>query len=119
MSFIGMDPFTGKELPNEQAHVAQSIRDILTTPLGSRVMRRDYGCNLFYYIDQPFNAVFQAKMQAAIAAALRRWEPRIRFHRVTVAHAKPTQGRFELALEGYWIINNELFQLKNLSLQLT
>ena len=31
--------------------LAQSIADIITTPLGSRTMRRDYGCLLFELLD--------------------------------------------------------------------
>jgi len=36
----GIDASTGKALGGI-AHVRQSVRDILTTPLGTRVMRRD------------------------------------------------------------------------------
>ena len=42
----GMDRETGKSLSGIE-HLRQSIRDILTTPIGSRVMRRDYGSRLF------------------------------------------------------------------------
>lgn len=38
----GMSRETGKAL-DEAAHISQSIRDILTTPVGSRLMRRTYG----------------------------------------------------------------------------
>ena len=41
----GMDASTGQPLTGS-AHLVQSIRDILTTPIGSRVMRRDYGSRL-------------------------------------------------------------------------
>ena len=59
------------------AHLAQSIGDILTTPLGSRVMRRDYGSMLFDLIDQPLNAITRTLLYAATAIALRQ-EPRFR-----------------------------------------
>jgi hypothetical protein len=35
-------------------HLKQSIIDILTTPIGSRVMRRDYGSRLFELVDIHF-----------------------------------------------------------------
>nr|VFK47168.1 MAG: hypothetical protein BECKTC1821D_GA0114238_104214 [Candidatus Kentron sp. TC] len=38
----GMSAFTGKHF-SDIAHLRQSITDILTTPIGSRVMRREYG----------------------------------------------------------------------------
>ena len=36
-------------------HIAQSITDILTTRIGTRVMRREYGSLLPELVDQPFN----------------------------------------------------------------
>ena len=36
-------------------HIGQSISDILTTRLGTRVMRREYGSLLPELVDQPFN----------------------------------------------------------------
>jgi hypothetical protein len=48
----GMSRTTGKYL-DDLEHLKQSIVDILTTPIGSRIMRCEYGFNLFYSIDQP------------------------------------------------------------------
>ena len=39
----------------EIEHIKQSIQDILLTPIGSRVMRREYGSLLFQLIDSPTN----------------------------------------------------------------
>lgn len=64
------------------AHLRQSIADILTTPIGSRVMRRDYGSLLPELIDQPFNDATRLRCYAAIVTALLRWEPRLRMTRV-------------------------------------
>lgn len=63
-------------------HLRQSIADILTTPIGSRVMRRDYGSQLPDLIDWPTNAATRLQAYAATAMALIRWEPRIRLTRV-------------------------------------
>lgn len=80
----GMNAATGAAIEAD-AHLAQSIVDILTTPIGSRVMRRDYGSLLFELIDGPFNLAHQVKLFAATALALLRWEPRVRLTRVAVA----------------------------------
>lgn len=95
---IGMDRETGRRIEGTE-HLAQSIADILSTPVGSRVRRRDYGSLLFQLIDAPFNALTRLQMFAATALALGRWEPRIRLTKVDVAQAAP--GRVEIALEGY------------------
>ncbi|MGD7246543.1 GPW/gp25 family protein, partial [Ralstonia pseudosolanacearum] len=50
----GMNSSTGRAIA-DRPHLAQSIGDILTTPIGSRVMRRDYGSEVPDLIDQPLN----------------------------------------------------------------
>lgn len=78
---IGINSQTGKALSGI-AHLRQSVLDILTTPLGSRVMRREYGSRLFELIDAPLNATTIADLYAATAEALMIWEPRIAVERV-------------------------------------
>jgi len=72
-------------------HLQQSVADILTTPIGSRAMRRDYGCLAFALLDQPDNAATQIRSIASGAAALMRWEPRLQAARLqpTRDPAKP------------------------------
>mgnify|MGYP006175739793 CR=1 FL=1 len=65
-------------------HIAQSITDILTTRIGTRVMRREYGSQLPDLIDWPHNAATRLQAYAATAMALMRWEPRIRVIEVQV-----------------------------------
>ncbi|MGF7149428.1 hypothetical protein FHS96_003079 [Sphingomonas zeicaulis] len=93
----GMNAATGAALDGIE-HLVQSIRDILTTPIGTRVMRRDYGSLLFELIDAPFNAATRLRMYAATAIALKRWEPRLRLTRVAVDQVAP--GQIKLTLEG-------------------
>ena len=79
----GMNRFDGRGL-SESQHISQSIQDILTTPLGSRVMRRDYGSVIFELIDQPQSAAVKLQIMAAAVIALTRWEPRIRITEIEV-----------------------------------
>lgn len=74
---LGMNAVTGQTLDG-LAHIRQSVRDILTTPLGSRVMRRDYGSLLPELIDQPLVGATLLKALAAATMALIRCEPRLR-----------------------------------------
>ena len=76
-----MNRDTGRAI-EEADHIRQSIRDILTTPIGSRVMRRDYGSLLPELIDQPLNGATLLKAYAATVLALLKWEPRLRITRV-------------------------------------
>ncbi|VVT07328.1 GPW/gp25 family protein [Erythrobacter sp. EC-HK427] len=94
----GTSRTTGRALSGE-AHLAQSIGDILSTPLGSRVMRRDYGSLLFELIDRPINAALRMLLHAATAIALSRWEPRIQLTRVNLL-GEPASGKLTLRIEG-------------------
>lgn len=80
-SLTGMDRETGKALSGD-AHLAQSIADIISTPLGTRPMRRDYGCLLPELLDRPLNRATRLLASVAIAMALARWEPRITVRKV-------------------------------------
>ncbi|MHC9012586.1 GPW/gp25 family protein [Stenotrophomonas rhizophila] len=80
---IGMDVITGG-VAEGTAHLVQSIRDVLTTPIGSRIQRRDYGSLLPELIDQPFNDHTRLQLFGATATALMRWEPRIRLSRISL-----------------------------------
>ena len=95
---IGMDRVTGKRLEGD-AHLVQSIGDILSTPLGTRLARRDYGSLLFELIDAPFNAATRLRLYAATAIALARWEPRIRLSRVAIT-AGDSIGEAVIQIEG-------------------
>ena len=79
--------------------VLQSIAVILTTPLGSRVMRRDFGSELPFLIGRPMVSEVQLAVFAATAQALARWEPRFRLTGVQVLEATP-RGTFGLLLRG-------------------
>jgi phage baseplate assembly protein W len=92
----GMSRFSGRALGGD-SHLLQSIADILTTPVGSRVMRRDYGSLLFELIDQPDNARTRLRLFAAIAIALGKWEPRLTITRIAVTLLAP--GALEVSLE--------------------
>ena len=94
---IGMNKSTGKRIEGE-AHIVQSIADILTTPLGSRVMRRDYGSRLFELIDAPLTDGSRLLWIAATAAAIRKWEPRVALEKVSLAIA--AAGQVTLTLVG-------------------
>lgn len=93
-----MNIHTGAAIEGE-AHLRQSIADILTTPIGTRVMRRDYGSLLPELIDAPFNGSTRLKLYGAIATALSRWEPRIRLTRIALTLGTEP-GTFTLDLEG-------------------
>lgn len=95
----GMDRHTGKPLSGTD-HLGQSIGDILTTPIGTRPMRRDYGSMLFELIDQPMNGATRLLIYAASALALARWEPRLSLKRLSLDFSSGAEGKGVLTIEG-------------------
>jgi phage baseplate assembly protein W len=104
----GMCKNTGKLL-GELAHLKQSIVDILTTPVGSRIMRRAYGSRLFELIDRPINDRLKVQIYSATAEALSKWEPRFRCSKVLLEAAEG--GRIALLLEGEYLPNAQKIRL--------
>ncbi|MDO4427148.1 MAG: GPW/gp25 family protein [Moraxella sp.] len=67
------------------AHISQSIRDILTTPIGSRLLRRQYGSLLPFLIDSPMTPAIRLRLMNAIATAVIKWEPRVQVRHVALS----------------------------------
>ena len=64
--------------------VAQSIRIILETEPGERVMRPDFGCGLRRYLMAPNSVATRSLIQRDVQRALSVWEPRIELTAVQV-----------------------------------
>jgi phage baseplate assembly protein W len=62
--------------------IRQSIRIILSTAKGERVMRPDFGCGLQELVFAVNNATTQGLAESEVEEALIRWEPRIKLERV-------------------------------------
>lgn len=113
----GMDRTTGAPLEGD-AHLAQSIGDILMTPIGTRVMLRDYGSLLFELLDRPLNAATRLMLYAATAMALTKWEPRLTLTRVNLSSVG-ADGHVTLDIEGYRNDGLSRAALTRLSIPLT
>ena len=110
---MGMQAQTGRPLDGIE-HLRQSVRDILVTPIGTRVMRRDYGSNCPRLVDAPIAPGLFVHLYAATAEALRKWEPRLRLTRVQASDATP--GRVTLALEGEYLPTGQNVRLEGITI---
>ncbi|EFB5211952.1 GPW/gp25 family protein [Citrobacter freundii] len=82
--YIGMSRNDGQAISDTE-HLRQSVRDILLTPQGSRLARREYGSLLSALIDQPQNPALRLQIMAAVYVALNRWEPRLTLDSITIS----------------------------------
>lgn len=99
----------GAKLDDVIDSIKQSIADILTTPVGSRVMRREYGSLLIELIDQPTNDMLMLKIYSAVYTALFTWEPRIHIEQIQVS--KLGTGELLLDLYTIFIFSNQKMNL--------
>lgn len=76
---IAVDPITGRiEMSEKEEDIVESIGIILATRKGERVMRPDFGSNVFEYMFSEINASTMNLLSNEIETALIKWEKRIR-----------------------------------------
>ncbi|HEX4500232.1 MAG TPA: GPW/gp25 family protein [Scandinavium sp.] len=93
--YIGMHRDTGRTITDAD-HIRQSMSDILRTPIGSRVMRREYGSLLSTLIDMPQNDALDLQLMCACYMALLKWEPRVTLTSLTIERQFNGQMMVEL-----------------------
>lgn len=111
---LGIDASTGKSLSGVN-HLRQSVRDILTTPIGSRVMRRDYGSRLYQLVDAPMNDATRLDMMTATYEALEIWEPRLQLDSIAVE--MPVPGNVVISLDGVYLPDGQEITLDGIEVR--
>lgn len=80
-------------------HIRQSIKNILFTRIGTRLMREEYGSLLPELLDKPITPALLLQCQAAAIAALAKWEPRIEIQAATVSAADANDAKVIINIE--------------------
>ena len=100
MSSSGVNRVDGRPLSNFE-HVRQSIEVILTTVIGSRVMRREFGSEVLNLIDRPLTDRVILAVYSAVVMAIARWEPRFAVTGCKISRADET-GKLSLQIFGIY-----------------
>ena len=111
---VGMNRETGKAL-SDADHLRQSIRDILSTRIGTRTMLRDYGSNIPELVDLPINQTTIAAIKADMIDALNNWEPRMRVNRVVLTEVL-SSGSFTFDVYLTYLPNGQVIELKGVTI---
>ncbi|WP_392336543.1 GPW/gp25 family protein [Loktanella salsilacus] len=107
----GIDSQTGIGIGG-MPHLRQSIRDILSTPIGSRVLRRDYGSRLLELVDRPYSSSLRLQLIAATAEAIAAWEPRISL--VSVSVSQFGAGRLEVSMIASLVASEQVLEIEGI-----
>jgi phage baseplate assembly protein W len=86
------DATGGIALVRRDREVAESIRIILGTARGERVMRPEFGCRIHEAVFGPATAATAGQVVADVHEALVRWEPRIDVEEVSVSFDETDAG---------------------------
>ena len=89
---------TGKVITLAE-HIEQSIMDIITTRMGSRVMLRDYGTLLPTMLDKPGNDYTMMILMASTTMALLTYEPRVNLSQVLFVPSQLMHGQIEIKID--------------------
>lgn len=64
--------------------IERSLRMVLSTAPGERLMRPEFGCRIHEMVFAPVNSTTLGEMAQAVRQAVARWEPRVDLHEVRV-----------------------------------
>jgi phage baseplate assembly protein W len=77
----------------------QSLLMLLSTVPGERVMRADYGCDLFRVLFSPNDDTTAGLAIHYVGQAIRRWEPRVEIVRLDARRADSDPALLEIRLQ--------------------
>jgi phage baseplate assembly protein W len=89
----------GIQMVQGHASVRQALLLLLSTLPGERVMRPDYGCDLFRLVFAPNDHTTAGLAIHYVRSAIARWEPRVEVVRIDAEQSPDTPDRLDITLE--------------------
>ena len=96
---LRVDHSGGLRLASGDEDVEQAIGLILGTSPGERAMRPEFGCAVHDLVFETIDAAMIGRIEAAVRAALDRWEPRIEVTEIEFDLSRTREGRLDVILE--------------------
>jgi phage baseplate assembly protein W len=95
---LGLSLRGGIDMVDEHAAVRQAILLLFSTIPGERVMRPDYGCDLYKLVFAPNDDTTAGLAIHYVQQALSRWEPRIQLLHLDAGSNATDPGRLDIIL---------------------
>jgi phage baseplate assembly protein W len=97
---VDVNPYTGFVATAEyEEDIRQSIRIILETAKGERVMRPNFGCGIHDLVFEAIDSTALQRIRSEIEEALRRFEARVDVLEVIVDEDATSEGKLLVELE--------------------
>ncbi|MFT4156081.1 GPW/gp25 family protein [Parafilimonas sp.] len=89
----------GVQMLDGEDDIQSSLKILLSTHLGERVMQPEYGCNTDAMVFEPITTGFQTYMQSQIKNAILLYEPRIDLQTVDLLTQNASSGLILISVE--------------------
>lgn len=97
---VGIDSATGRiKTSSYEEDIKESIRIILLTARGERVMHPDFGCGIHDYIYESINTINLGLIELSVKQALNAWEKRIESVEVKALTDSLTGGKLNISID--------------------
>lgn len=96
---VGVDPATGRIAMSEhEQDIRESIRIIIATAPGERVMRPDFGCGIHELVFSTISRATLGLFESRVREAIVRWEARVEIVRLNISAEEASKGRLLIEL---------------------
>jgi uncharacterized protein len=95
---LGVDHTGSIALTRQGGDLEDSVRMVLLTAPGERLMRPQFGCRIWDLLFEPVNANLLGLISQAVRDALAQWEPRIEVEEVTPVQDEESSGLVRIAI---------------------
>ncbi len=96
-------------LVSAEDDICESLKILLSTSLGERVMQPTYGCNLQELLFEPLSATVASNIKELIRTAILYHEPRIRLNRLELNLDLQVEGVVNISVDYTIISTNSRF----------
>lgn len=96
---MGVDHTGSIAMTSGAGDLDRSIRVVLATAPGERLMRPDFGCRIWDLLFEPINGNTLGLMAFAVREAISQWEPRVEVDDVDVTPDPTEAGAVRIAID--------------------
>lgn len=97
---VAVDPRSGAiAMSDYEQDIKESIRIILATAKGERVMRPDFGCGIHDLVFDSINKATMGLVETSVREALTIWEPRVELLKLDISPDAATKGMLLVSID--------------------
>lgn len=96
---VGVDPTSGRIAMSEhEQDIRESIRIILATAPGERLMRPDFGCGIHDLVFSAISSATVGLFESRVREAITKWEPRVEIMQLSISTREASNGKLEILM---------------------